>query len=53
MKKPTVYNLDSLSEDYVVDFEVFDKYTHLPVFKRYKVVAKLAVQSLLDFLTRK
>lgn len=53
MSKSPIYDLDKLSEDYVVDFEVFDKHTHLPVFKRYKVVAKFAVKSLLDFFSRK
>ena len=53
MKKIPIYDLDTLSDDYVVDFEVFDKYTHLPVFRRYKVRAKLAMKSLLDFFTRK
>ena len=53
MKKTPIYDLDSLSEDYVMDFEVFDKYTHTPVFMRYKVRAKFAMKSLLDFFSRK
>lgn len=51
--KPKKSILDNISEDYVTDFEIYDKLTYESVQRRKKVGAKKAIIEQLDFLTRK
>lgn len=53
MAQERVFNLDALSDSYVLDFILHDKYTYEKVMEKRKAPAKLAVKEILDFLTEK
>lgn len=51
--KLKIVDIDNLSNDYIADFTIFDKYTYSRIFERKKVQLKHAIKQIIDFLKQK